>query len=37
VVKEIIAEKNRVIVTTTLKNQDGVVVIEGEAVMMPPK
>jgi 3-hydroxybutyryl-CoA dehydratase len=37
VVKEIIAEKNRVILTTTLKNQDGVVVIDGEAVGMPPK
>jgi 3-hydroxybutyryl-CoA dehydratase len=36
-VKEIIAEKGRVVLTTTLKNQDGVVVIEGEALVMPPK
>ena len=36
-VKEIIAEKNRAILTTILKNQDGVVVIEGEAVIMPRK
>jgi 3-hydroxybutyryl-CoA dehydratase len=36
-VKEIIAEKNRVILTTIAKKQDGTVVIEGEAMVMPPK
>jgi 3-hydroxybutyryl-CoA dehydratase len=36
-VKEIDAAKNRVIMTTVVKNQEGTVVIEGEALMMPPK
>lgn len=34
---EVIAEKNRVIIKTTCTNQDGDVVIEGEATAMPPK
>ncbi|MCI2105769.1 MAG: MaoC family dehydratase [Intestinimonas sp.] len=37
VVKEIIPEKNRVVLTTTCTNQDEKVVISGEAVVMPPK
>lgn len=34
---EIILEKNRVRLATTCTNQDGVVVLEGEAVMLAPK
>jgi 3-hydroxybutyryl-CoA dehydratase len=36
-VMEIIADKNRVCLKTTCENQDGVVVIDGEAVVSPPK
>ena len=32
-----ILEKNRVILRTTCTNQDGKVVVEGEATIMPPK
>jgi 3-hydroxybutyryl-CoA dehydratase len=34
---EVITEKNRVKFKTTCTNQDGKVVIDGEAVIMPPK
>jgi 3-hydroxybutyryl-CoA dehydratase len=37
VVKEIIADKGRVVLTTTCVNQEGTVVTEGEALVMPPK
>ena len=36
-VKEMIKEKNRVIFECKVVNQDGVDVISGEAVIMPPK
>ena len=36
-VKEIIKEKNRVILDCKVTNQDGVDVIVGEAMVMPPK
>ena len=36
-VKEKITEKNRVIFDCKVENQDGMVVIEGEAMIMPPK
>ena len=36
-VEEIILEKNRVILETTVVNQDGEVVIKGKATVMPPK
>ena len=36
-VKEVFKEKNRVILETVCTNQDGVVVITGEAVAMPRK
>lgn len=36
-VKEKDAEKNRVTMTTTCVNQEGTVVVKGEAVVMPPK
>lgn len=36
-VKELILEKNRVILDTTAVNQRGEVVIVGEAVIMPPR
>ena len=36
-VEEIILEKNRVILDTTVVNQDGEVVIKGKATVMPPK
>ena len=36
-VEEIILEKNRVIMDTTVVNQDGEVVIKGKATVMPPK
>jgi 3-hydroxybutyryl-CoA dehydratase len=34
---ELIAQKNRVRLKTTCTNQDGVVVLNGEAMVMPPK
>ena len=36
-VEEIILEKNRGILDTTVVNQDGEVVIKGKATVMPPK
>ena len=36
-VTEIISEKNRVILKTTCTNQDGITVLEGEAMVSPPK
>lgn len=36
-VKEIFKDKNRVIFTCEAKNQDGTLVVIGEAVIMPPK
>ena len=36
-VEEIILEKNRVILDTTVVNQDGKIVIQGKATVMPPK
>ena len=36
-VKEIVAEKNRVVLECTVTNQDGTAVISGEATVMPPK
>jgi 3-hydroxybutyryl-CoA dehydratase len=36
-VKELISEKNRVVLRTLCKNQDGKEVLDGEAVMMAPK
>lgn len=36
-VVEIIAEKNRIRLKTTCTNQDGTVVLDGEAVVSPPK
>jgi len=36
-VMEIIADKNRVRLKTACENQDGVVVLDGEAVVSPPK
>ena len=33
---QVIEEKNRVILKTTCKNQDGVVVLDGEAVTVAP-
>ncbi len=36
-VMEIIAEKNRVRLKTTCVNQDGTMVLEGEAIVSPPK
>ena len=36
-VAEIVSEKNRVILKTTCTNQDGVTVLEGEAMVSPPK
>lgn len=36
-VEEIILEKNRVILDTTVINQDGEIVIQGKATVMPPK
>ncbi|PIE71672.1 MAG: enoyl-CoA hydratase [Deltaproteobacteria bacterium] len=36
-VKAVLTEKNRVIVTTTCTNQDEKVVLDGEAMVMPPK
>ena len=36
-VEEIVLEKNRVILDTTVVNQDGEIVIKGKATVMPPK
>jgi 3-hydroxybutyryl-CoA dehydratase len=36
-VVELIPEKNRARLKTTCRNQDGTVVLDGEAVVMPPK
>jgi len=36
-ITEIIAEKNRVRLRTTCVNQDGTLLLEGEAVVSPPK
>ena len=36
-VEEIILEKNRVILDTTVVNQDGEIVTKGKATVMPPK
>ena len=36
-VKELIPEKNRAILRTYCENQDGQVVLDGEATVMPPK
>ena len=36
-VTEVVLEKNRIILQTTCKNQDGTLVIDGVAVMSPPK
>jgi len=36
-VKEKVEDKNRAIMECSVVNQDGVVVIEGEAMIMPPK
>lgn len=36
-VEEITLEKNRVILDTTVVNQDGEIVIKGKATVMPPK
>ena len=36
-VKEMIIERNRVVIDCVVTNQDGVDVIAGEAVVMPPK
>ena len=36
-VREILKDKNRVIFDTTCENQDGTVVVTGEACLMPPK
>jgi 3-hydroxybutyryl-CoA dehydratase len=36
-IKEIVTEKNRVILRTTCVNQDGTTVLDGEALVSPPK
>jgi 3-hydroxybutyryl-CoA dehydratase len=36
-VKEKVAEKNRVKLRTTCVNQDGTLLVDGEALIMPPK
>ena len=36
-VREKLAEKNRVKLRTTCVNQDGTLLVDGEAVIMPPK
>lgn len=36
-VKEIVADKNRVVLTTTCTNQNGDVIVDGEAVVSPRK
>lgn len=35
--KEVVTEKNRVVFRTYCENQEGKVVMDGEAVVMPPK
>jgi len=36
-IKEVIKEKNRLILQTTCTNQDGILVLNGEAMVSPPK
>ncbi|MGN1413590.1 MAG: MaoC family dehydratase [Anaerovoracaceae bacterium] len=36
-VSEIIKEKNKIVLKTTCTNQNGEVVVNGEAIIMPPK
>jgi len=36
-VKELIPEKNRAILRTYCTNQDGKIVVDGEATVMPPR
>lgn len=36
-VKEIIKDRNRALLTTCCTNQQGIIVIKGEAVVLPPK
>ena len=36
-VVEVLEEKNRVILQTTCTNQDGVLVLDGQAIVSPPK
>ncbi len=36
-VTEIITEKNRIVLKTTCTNQDGKIVVDGTATVMPPK
>jgi len=36
-VTEVITEKNRVVLRTSCSNQDGTIVIDGQAIMSPPK
>ena len=36
-IKEIVTEKNRAILRTTCVNQDGTTVLDGEALVSPPK
>lgn len=36
-IKELLPERNRTIIKTVCTNQDGIVVVQGEAVVMPPK
>jgi len=36
-VKEIVAEKNRVVLTTTCTNQKGDLIVDGEAMVSPRK
>ena len=36
-VKELIPERNRVVIETVCRNQEGVVVTTGEAVLLPPR
>ena len=36
-VEELIPEKNRAILHTSCRNQEGVIVVEGKATVMPPK
>lgn len=36
-IKELLPERNRAMIETVCTNQDGTVVVQGEAVVMPPK
>lgn len=36
-VKELLPQKNRAVVETVCTNQDGIVVVQGEATLLPPK